>query len=182
MAQLWVPGPAEIHVDTGSGLLFYGWSEDGVGITLNPRYEDVMADIGGTLVPTDQQFMGETALVRARMKVFNTAPQLAMLKRINFGGATARGAAGAGGIGTLLKGEANTFRLLVYPPYATSKAAMSTLPTAWNFLAASLAGPDEFPQSTRAQAVSHTFFCQPVFGSDGSYTLYNAVSTGRVAP
>jgi hypothetical protein len=182
MAQIYVPGPCELHVGTGSSgsLQFLGWSESGVRASINREWDDVPADIAGTRMPADVQFMGEQAYISCDLKVFNNPIFNKIASAQNpFSGT--RGNMPYGSLGKLMVTEGAAYRLLVYSPYAVLKPAMS----AWsqlNFFTAWLAGPDDIPNSTKATKIRALFRAIASYNSStGEWDLYDQDISGKPA-
>ena len=193
MAQIWVPGPAEIHVGVGAGgggsvgagytyggaLLFLGWSERGVRISENPEWEDVPADIAGSRVPQDVQFMSEQCFVSLDLKVWNQPVYNQIASRWNPYSGTP-GLMTVGSIGSLMIAENLAYRLLVFPPYQALKPVMSGL-RPYNFQRAWLAGPDDInPFGMRAMKQRMIFRAIPPYpDGSGNRLLYNQDASGK---
>jgi hypothetical protein len=84
-----------------------GISEDGVDISLQPYDEPVIADTGGPHCPVDLQDLGMTALIRARLVIYDKSLLQALRKRSG----QAEGQLSA--IGSLVASNGNDARLIV---------------------------------------------------------------------
>lgn len=181
MAQIYVAGPAEIHVSPGgpnSTLEFLGWSESGVNINIRGEWDDVPADIAGTRMPADVQFMGEQAFVTLDLKVWNNSTYAKIASRYN--PTNTRGIIAPGGIGKLMVAEGAAYRLLVYSPYAATKPSMASF-NSFNFFRAWLAGPDSFnPYGTKAAKIRTIFRAICYYDcNSGQWRLYNGDYSGK---
>lgn len=181
MSQIFVAGPAEIHCGVGSNgsLAFLGWSETGVRISDSPEWDDVPADISGSRVPADVQYMSSQAFVSLDLKVWNMNVYNAIAARYLPQSGLTRGLMPFGSIGALMLGQGSAYRLLVYPPYSQEAAMAPIRP--YNFFSAWLAGPDDVhPFGTKAMKIRCIFRSIPRYDVvTGSFSLYNDNSAGR---
>jgi len=182
VAQIYVAGPCEIHCGVGANgaLAFLGWSESGVRISLNPEWDDVPADLAGSRMPADVQFMGETAMISADLKIWNNVVYASCASRGNpFSGT--RGQIPFGQIGGLMITEKAAYRILVYNSYTTKTSQNSF--NSWNFFAGWLAGPDVIdPLGTKAAKIRVVFRAIPIYDSlTGNWALYDGSSAGKPA-
>ncbi len=184
MSQIFVAGPCEIHCGVGSAgaLAFLGWSETGVRVSENPEWDDVPADLSGSRVPYDVQFMGTQAYVSFDLKVWGMDVYNRIAARWNPFGAGVPGFMPYGTIGELMIAEGAAFRLLVYPPYKDLKPGVMGTMRSYNFTKAWLAGPDDInPIGTRAMKIRMIFRAIMARDQFGNWLLYNDDATGKPA-
>jgi hypothetical protein len=181
-AQFWVPGPSYVQVGTGaSGALAHlGWSESGISVEFNSEFEDVMCDLGGQKIGTDQIYHGQDATITADIVRYDEAVMNALLARIQ-GGTT--GAVGAGQIGSLMIGQALTQRLLIVCPYST-QTSYTGMTAAYNFLNTYLVGVSKVELGSKVKKYRAVWRAVPswtVSGGLGSTVLFNNLTTGQAS-
>lgn len=176
MSQIFVPGPAQFFVGTGSAgaLEFLGTSQNGASITYRRGQEPFIADVGGPTIPFDIQNMGVEAFIRCELALFNfdiytkTIPNLL---------ATTFGAVGSGEIGSPILQSSSYHRLLVYWPYVGTP--YPNMVAARNFPYAFIMDHTE-PVSTRGQVIPLVWHALPKLStSAGTGTLVNTSTTGK---
>jgi hypothetical protein len=183
VAQIYVAGPCEIHVGVGTAgsLVFLGWSEAGVRISIQPGWDDVPSDLAGSRVPHDVQAMGEQAFISYDLKVWNESVYAQCAARWNpFTGP--RGVQPVGAVGGLMVTEGAAYRLLVYSPYAALKPSQAAQ-SHYNFFRSWVAGPDDIaPVGTRAKKIR---IVHRAIGSydplTGGWPLYDGSAAGKPA-
>lgn len=181
MAQIYVAGPAEIHVSIyrGSNLRFLGWTEAGVNIHIRGEWDDVPADLAGTRMPADVQAMGEQYFAAGDLKIWNQDVYNQIAARANFA-VDPEGSLGQGSIGRLMIAEGLAYRVLIYAPYSVLKPSQVSFKS-YNFLNAWLAGPDVInPYGSRASKIRvlfrgiNAYDCQ-----SGKWLGYNHDASGK---
>jgi hypothetical protein len=129
--SLYVPGPTEISVALGpaNSLQFLGFTRDGVQVTHQAEFEDVMCDVSGPRIPFDNVYLGEQIFVQGVLQVYNEPLFEAVARRVQTGKNTTTehplGTIYGNTIGTLMKTEGAFCRLLLRSMYA-SKAVYRT--------------------------------------------------------
>lgn len=181
MSRIYVTGPADISVGTGTdgALEHLGWSTRGFPIQLRPYFEDIQTDLTGPSVPGDVMYAGMDAIIRIELARFNWG----VLEKLQgfLRGATS-GEIATATIGTLLRCEGAAVRLLIRAPFASKTDCFPDMPPAWNFLVAYLAEPIEIPVGTRASTPSIAFRAIPdVQSTTSGGVLFDEDVTGAPA-
>ena len=179
-SQLYVTGPVSYQVGVGSSnaLLQLGFVESDPRISLRASNTDVFTDASGPGVPWDVLQNAEEAMIAADFVLYSETVMGQIKSRIR-GGTPGAGAAGA--LGSLMRAEGNTFRLLMLFPYASKSSVYADMPACMNFPNAYLADAIDMTVGTKRRVTRVLFRCIPTWGYDGSWTLYNAISTGAVS-
>lgn len=182
-AQIYVAGPCEIHVGVGAAgaLVFLGWSESGVRVSIQPAWDDVPSDVAGSRLPHDVQYQGEQAFISYDLKVWSESVYAQLAARFNpFTGT--RGTDPVGARGGLMVQEGAAHRLLVYSPYAALKASQATQKS-YNFFASWLAGPDDLePLGTRGKKIRVVHRAIGYYDpATGGWPLYDHNTAGKPA-
>lgn len=185
MSNFFAAGPCEIHCGVGAGgaLAFLGWSEGGVRGSNRPFYEDVKSDVLGPMSATTVQQMGAEMWVSLDLKIRNPAVWAAVASRANNRNvAVAEGFYPSGSIGAFVGEESESFRLLVYKPYALKPLFVAAGErVAYNLPYSYLAGPDDIdPIGVRAEKIRVVF--RSILARNpatGDCTLYNADYSGK---
>lgn len=164
MAKLWTTGPVLMYAGVGGSassrsILFLGTGEEAPEINLHREYEPVRNDLSGTVLPMDETYEGQEAMVSVVMNRFNwlTLLRCQTASEANFGSLTP-GSDVAGAIGSLMAQEGQTFPLYCVFPYAT-RASMATMPLGYRFWSAKMIGPDNIKGGTRNKKIHCQFKC-----------------------
>lgn len=192
-AQLWVNGPAAVQVGTGSAgaLQHLGFTENGVRISFDAKFEDIHTDISGPMIPHDVQMMGEQAYITLDMNKFDEVVLEHLMVRM----ATATyiaaysslpGRPGSKAIGTLMQTESAVVRLLINAPYASKAVFFNSstgdeMPLAYNFPTCyPMDAIDLDPVGLRVKKVRIIMRAVPAWDPPNyAYTLYNGTATGQ---
>lgn len=174
-----VAGPTSISVGTGAAgaLAFLGFSEGGVTIEFNAEFEDVLCDIGGSKLPTDVQYQGMDAVIRAEVSNYDETVMTSLLARV-FDGSS--GGVPSGMIGALMNTQNEAQRLLLQCPYS-SLTAYSSMVAAYNFPSTYLLGSASVELGTKVKKWRLIWRAIPVWTVSGglsSATLWNESVTG----
>lgn len=206
MSQVYVAGPAEIHVGTGTAgaLQFLGWGMQGVRIDFVGHFYDVPSDVAGTDLPFDVQQMGQQAYITSDINVYNEGIYRKIANRTRltdggpgsaFGDGPTEGELVDFGMGFLLAGEtipasvgsSGMFGLLVFPPYAggfggAKKVAFTTEDQAYRFPVAYLDDAAVMELGSRFKKIRMVFRAITFFSPQVRYSgiLYDHNSNGRV--
>jgi hypothetical protein len=178
---IWVAGPTELWVGTGSGgaLEFLGWSTpEGFRGRITPLSSPIRCDLAGEM-PLDVQDMGEVVHLFGDLAVWDEV----VLRACQTRNPAARGFVGvkaAGSIGALLKAEGRAFRTLLFPPYALTKPSQAGQ-TIYNLLSSWLKGPDEVgPIGTHQKIVRVFIEAIPVYYPlTGDFVTYDSNVAGK---
>jgi len=199
MSQAYVNGPAEIYVgqgsSTGMNALFLGWGEDGVRITLNSAWENVVSDVSGTGIPFDVQYMAEEAFIHTVLTVWNESVYEIAAGRVDgnvFGAGasltcgtlmgaqscTIGGSPTAPIVGTQGSRSGGASRLCIKAPYQ-SMSAFASMPAAYNFPVAWLDTATDLELATRYKKIRCVWRAIPQWNqANYGWVLYNASVTG----
>ena len=167
MAIIQVSGPAFIYVSrtvpastpSAASILFLGTCEQPPTLQLNPQWEPVMNDQGGSLLPIDYTYQGEDGLISGTLNKWNEQVYLNLASHGLSQGVAARGKELWSDVGTVSQLEAITFQTYVVFPYASKNPfAANGMPTCYRFLATRLAGHVIGPgtRAGRRQLILHT--------------------------
>lgn len=176
-SQPWVPGPAHIAVGTGTlNALEYLGKADENGADFSPAgsFDPVHTSVSGGRTPEDMQWMGENAIVRFTLSVWQ-ASVFEKVKARRMGGTAGAGAANE--IGALMVYEGLAFPLLVRSPYQV-KTPYAGMQPGYRLFHAILMDAIQIPLSVKVQRPRLSFYCIPDWASNGSYALYDHDMTG----
>lgn len=171
-AWLYIARIGSVATPTTAQLYFLGSCEQPPTLQLNPQWEPVMNDQGGSLLPIDYSYQGEDGLFSGTLNKWNETvyKQLANHGIAQLAGAGARGSELWSDIGMLSQTEywngtnyvagMSTFQLFVHFPYAVAKTVYGTtnnMPAGMRFLACRLAGHVLGPgtRANRRQIIAH---------------------------
>lgn len=193
MATTQVSGPAFIYIarqlpaatPTGAQLFFLGTCEQPPSLQLNPQWEPIMNDVGGSLLPIEYTYQGEDGLLSGVLNKWNEAVYAALATHGLLGQiaqSLGRGADLWSDIGTMAQLEGITFQTFLHFPYAskTPNAAQS-MPNGYRFLACRLAshviGPGT--RAGRRQLIIHTDRAnmETASSTTSKFKLYDNVMT-----
>lgn len=184
MAQPYVSGPVHMYVGTsaappnnpfaGGGPVYLGTCESAPRIRLNPQFEPLMNDIGGSRLPYDYLYEDMDGMVFGDLTVWNYPVLSQLLSRPNWLKA-APGVGAFGDIGSLMATEGFTYNLwLQFPFFAKAAMAGAGLPAGYHFLSAFLFGPDEIDPGTKANKIHVQFQCMRALNTaSGLFSLYD---------
>lgn len=142
-------------------------------IQLKPSWEPVQNDLSGN-VPMDTAYMGEEGLSSIDFTRWdNSVYQVLSSRPKGFGGIP--GTNGRLDIGSLMLTEGLAYTVWILFPFATQKAAYSTLNAGYRFPASYLVGPDEHEQmGTHPKTLYLIFHHLRTFNaSTGTFTCYD---------
>lgn len=146
MSQLYCTGPAHVLVAFGgSNPRYLGTAKISPQIELKPEYKPVFNDLGGD-VPLDVSYLGEEALSQIDFTRWDESVYEIIAARPRSNAAATIGANTSLDVGTLVLTEGFGFIMYVLFPFATAKAAYSTLPAGYRFPASVFVGPDKMEQ------------------------------------
>ena len=173
--QIYVPGPAQIFTGTGAAdaLEFLGFTEGPVRLNDQAYFEPVMADLSGPRMFLDMQYMGMGSYASGELVRYDEAVLKKLEKRLK--GATALyGSGDANSIGSLMLGEGYACQVVIKAAYG-SKTVFSSgnMSPGRNYPKALFDGGIDKDISVRAKRPRFTVMGLPVFGTDGSWTLFN---------
>jgi hypothetical protein len=140
--KFYVPGPCAILIGTGASYAFeqLGWSQSGVDLDLEGKFQDVEADYAGG-VAADVLWMGEEGTARFNLSKFTEAiykklaartPSATSITAGAVPGAIPAATQGAG-MATLMAGEGAAVPLLLLCPYSSAKSGMSDMIPCYTF-------------------------------------------------
>lgn len=155
-------------------LLFLGTCESGASIQIQTMYEEVINDVGGSMLPIAKIYQGQQGAVVGTLNKYNEAVY-ARLADHPFQAGT-RGIDLPGDIGTVLEQEGGTFHLVVWFPYNTKPIYTSNfMPTCFHFWNVKF-GNEDFTTGTRAGKRQAIFICDRWYDdTTGALSLYDHV-------
>jgi hypothetical protein len=174
--QLHVPGTSAIFLGVGAAnaLVELGVSVDGVDISLNYNYSDVMTDQYGPSVPFDVQMFLYDAHIKIELVWFEQAVLLAIQPGTNPMATAAPPFGSEGFAGNLLLQNAQTFRLVVRntPP----GVGLTVVEPCYNFFNCYLIDSAEVKYGVVKSVWNLTFRAIPNQEGSGSFGagLYNS--------
>jgi hypothetical protein len=167
-----VSGPAYLYISrlalsaigtpaTTAQLYFLGTCETPPTLQLNPQWEPVMNDIGGSMLPIDYSYQGEDAVLSGTLNKWNETVYLNLASHALAQTVAARGSEKWSDIGSLAQVESLIFQLYVHFPYSAAKTVYGTtnnMPAGYRCVACRLAGHSIGPgtRAGRRQLVLHS--------------------------
>lgn len=174
---MYIARPTTTYLKT-SELYFLGTCEQPPTIQLNPQWEPVMNDIGGSLLPIDYSYQGEDGLISGTLNKWNELVYRRLASHALYQGISSRGVEylgvptsggqlGLGGdIGKLSQTEDIAFRLIMHFPYAAktvfggftvATGLGGVMPAGYQFYSCRLAGHVIGPgtRANRRQLIIH---------------------------
>lgn len=172
-SQLYVPGPSHMAVGSGTAyaMEYLGLGDDqGCRIVLNGRFEDVLTDLSGPMVPFDVQWFAEDIFVSVTLTKVEATVLAKLQARIfeQTGGSIA-----SADVGTLMRLEGKSMPLMIQFPYETKSVFTGQMIAGFRFPIAWPADAIERHASTRVERVRVTFRAIPDWNTDGSGLLYD---------
>lgn len=152
MAIPMVSGPANFYVARQAAfpyaypaskatIYFLGTCEQPPTLQLNPQWEPVMNDVGGSLLPIDYSYQGEDGLISGTLNKWNELIYTFISSHGLAQGGTARGTELWSDIGTLSQVEGISLQVWIQFPYASKTPyAAQGMPGGYHFKSCRLAG------------------------------------------
>lgn len=172
MAKMWTTGPALLYAGIAGGknskqIRFVGTGETAPDIELKRAYSPAKNDLAGTIIPMDEVYEGQEALITVTVNRYNLSTILAMqaASEANFGGTPGYDTAGA--IGSLMAQEGNTFPFYVVFPYAT-RPTMAGMMAGYRFWSGKLVGPDTVKPGTKEKQILLMVKCMRAYTASPS--------------
>jgi hypothetical protein len=161
-------------------LYFLGTCETPPTLQLNPQWEPIMNDIGGSMLPIDYSYQGEDAVLSGTLNKWNELVYKNLASHSLAQGVSGRGSELWKDVGTLAQLEAIAFQLYVHFPYSAAKTIYGTtnsMPVGYRCVACRLAGHSIGPgtRANRRQLVVHSdrALLETFVNTTSGFTLYD---------